>query len=171
MTRIVKAETRDCELLAEIGKQSFLDAHGNSAPKEDIDAFVALNYSKKAFVKELSILGNTYQIIYFKNQAVGFSKIVLNSPNTNIDQEQVTKLDRLYLLKEFYGKNLGDALLIFNIELSKQNNQKGVWLAVWVENKRAINFYSRNGFTIVGSYDFKISKTHANPNHIMYLQY
>lgn len=171
MTRIVKAQTRDCELLADIGKQSFLDAHGKSAAKEDIDAFVALNYSRKAFVKELSTLGNIYQIIYFNNQAVGFSKIVLNSPNTNIDQEQVTKLDRLYLLKEFYGYNLGDTLMSFNIELSKQNNQKGIWLAVWIENKRAINFYLKNGFTIVGSYDFKISGTHVNPNHIMYLRY
>ncbi len=171
MAKIVKVEIEDCELLAKIGKHSFLETHGKSASKGDIDAFLTQNYSRKAFVKELANPDNTYQIIFSKNQAVGFSNIVLNMPNTYIDQQNVTKLDRLYLLKEFQGKNLGNKLLNFNIELSKKNNQKGMWLAVWVENHRAINFYTKKGFTIVGSYDFKISRTHSNPNHIMYLQF
>ena len=55
--------------------------------------------------------------------------------------------------------------------LSKKKQQKGIWLAVWVENKRAIKFYQKAGFKIVGKYDFQISKTHSNPNHIMYLKY
>lgn len=171
MTKIVKAEIEHCELLVKIGKQSFLEAHGKSASKGDIDAFVTQNYSRKAFLKELAYPDNIYQIVFLKNQAVGFSSIVLNRPNTHIDQQNVTKLDRLYLLKEFYGKNLGRKLLDFNIELSKKNNQKGMWLAVWVENHRAINFYTKNGFTIVGSYDFQISRTHSNPNHIMFLEF
>jgi len=75
------------------------------------------------------------------------------------------------LLQEHYGKNLGADLFNFNILLSKKNKQKGMWLAVWTENQRAINFYTKNGFTIVGSYDFKISENHSNPNHIMYLEY
>lgn len=171
MTKIVKVEIEYCELLAEIGNQSFLEAHGKSAAKGDIDAFLTQNYSRKAFVKELANPDNLYQVIFSKDQAVGFSNIVLNMPNTHIDQQHVTKLDRLYLLKEFYGKNLGYKLLNFNIELSKNNNQKGMWLAVWVENHRAINFYTKNGFTIVGSYDFQISRTHSNPNHIMFLEF
>jgi len=171
MCKIVKATVRDCELLAKIGKKSFLDAHSKSASKEDIDTFLSQNYSSKDFAKDIAIADNIYRLIYFKNQAVGFSKVVLHIPNTYIHEPQVTKLDRLYLLKEFYGQNLGDTLLNCNIELSKRNNQKGMWLAVWIENKRALKFYLKNGFTIVGSYDFKISNTHANPNHIMYLEY
>ena len=80
-------------------------------------------------------------------------------------------MSRLYLLKDFYGQNLGKILFDFNIEFSKQYNQTGIWLAVWIENDKAIKFYTKMGFTIVGSYDFRISATHTNPNHILYLEY
>lgn len=171
MVKIVKGEIEYYDRLTEIGIQTFIESHGKSASKEDVDEFLTKNYSCADFKRELANSENKYQIIYFENQMIGYSKIVLNVPNKNINQQHITKLDRLYILKEFYGKNVGNKLLDFNIELSKTNKQKGMWLAVWVENYRAINFYKKNNFTIVGSYDFKISRTHSNPNHIMYLQF
>ena len=80
-------------------------------------------------------------------------------------------MSRLYLLKAFYGLQLGKELFKFNIEFSKQHKQDGVWLAVWIENQRAIEFYRKMGFKIVGNYDFRISATHTNPNHIMFLPF
>ena len=68
-------------------------------------------------------------------------------------------------------KTLNKELFKFNMEFAKQNNQKGIWLAVWIENKRAINFYLKMGFKKVGKFDFKISETHSNPNHILYLKF
>jgi diamine N-acetyltransferase len=80
-------------------------------------------------------------------------------------------MERLYLLKQFYNLKLGAALLHFNIDLSKRNNQAGMWLFTWKENMRAVNFYQKNGFVIIGSHDFKISETHSNPNHLMLLRF
>ncbi|MDX1829678.1 MAG: GNAT family N-acetyltransferase [Lutibacter sp.] len=171
MIKIIKGEIEHCELIAEIGKKSFWESHGKSASKEDIETFVFKTYSKENISKELENLNIKYHIIYYKNKAVGYSKIELNSPNTNIEYKNVTKLDRFYLLKDFYGKNLGKKLFDFNVELSKKNNQKGIWLAVWIKNERAIKFYNKTGFKIVGKYNFQISETHSNPNHIMYLAY
>lgn len=45
-------------------------------------------------------------------------------------------------------------------------------MALCVEkNHRAVNFYLKTGFQITGSYDFKLSDTHSNPNHRMLLLY
>ena len=75
------------------------------------------------------------------------------------------------MLKEFYGLCLGLELLNFNIDLSKKNNEAGMWLFVWKENPRAISFYKKAGFEIIGSYDFKLTETHSNPNHQMFSKY
>jgi ribosomal protein S18 acetylase RimI-like enzyme len=171
MITIFKAEKVHCKTLAEIGKKSFLEAHRQSAPKEDINAYVTSNFSTKKFDDELQNSENIYYLISYKNQVVGYSKLVLNKNNEHITTQQIAKLERLYLLKEFYGLQLGNQLFNFNIDLAIKNNQNGIWLAVWTENFRAIRFYTKLGFKIVGKYNFQISATHFNPNHIMFLSF
>jgi ribosomal protein S18 acetylase RimI-like enzyme len=121
--------------------------------------------------EELNNPENIFHIIYYKGQAAGFSKIIFNRPHPLIGSTAITKLERLYLLKEFYNLKLGLTLFEFIISLSKEENQNGIWLFVWTENQRAVSFYKRNGFEIIGNTDFKISETHSNPNHVMYLKY
>lgn len=171
MHNITKATIQDAKQLAKLAKASFLPAHGHSASTEDIDNYVAANFTEANFVDELSNPDNHYYLIYYNNKMVGYSKITLNTTNKDISAKNVTYMSRLYLLKEFYGLHLGKALFDFNIEFSKQHKQQGMWLAVWIENQRAIDFYTKMGFTIVGEYDFRISETHTNPNHLLYLEY
>lgn len=159
------------DLIIEIGKQSFIESHGNSASLEDVNDFIAKTYSKEALLKEFKDENVKYHILFYKGEVAGFSKIEWNTVHENINSPHLAKLDRIYLLKKYYDKKLGFQLLDFVIELSKKNHQNGVWLAVWVENQRAIRFYSKTGFKIVGEYDFKISETHSNPNHIMHLKF
>jgi GNAT superfamily N-acetyltransferase len=171
MTSIVKAKVNDCELLADICKTSFIESHGSSAAQSDINMYVNKNYDRDVIKAELNDLKNIYHIIYHDMQPAGYSKIIFNVRHTNIYAENVTKLERLYLLENFYGRKCGFELLNFNIELSRKNDQAGMWLFVWKENHRAVNFYERMGFKIIGSYDFRLTETHSNPNHQMYLTY
>ncbi|MBX7043879.1 MAG: GNAT family N-acetyltransferase [Ignavibacteria bacterium] len=171
MNAIVKAGESDAKLLAEIGRQSFIESHGNSASASDINRYVNDTYSEEAIRAELYVKKNLCHILYHGEHCAGYSKIILNASHQNIDKPDVTKLDRLYLLKEFHGRGLGYELLNFNIELSVKNDQSGMWLFVWKENHRAVSFYERTGFRIIGSHDFRISETHTNPNHQMLRTY
>lgn len=171
MINIVKANIEHAELITKIGRQSFLESHGNSASVEDVNRFVLKTYNKENISKEFENKKVLYHMIYVNDKVAGFSKIELNTLNNDINDLNVTKLDRLYLLKEFYGQHVGSKLFDFNIQLSKKQNQTGMWLAVWVENQKAIKFYTNKGCKIVGEYNFKISETHSNPNHIMFLKY
>ena len=171
MNTIVRATVNDAKLLVRIGKTSFLEAHGHSAPKEDIDDYVNLKFNESTFFEELQDSKNQFYIIYHNDAPVGYSKIIFDFPHANIGFNNVTKLERLYVLKEFHHLKLGLELFNFNVQESKKNLQAGIWLFVWVENQKAINFYNKAGFKIIGNYDFKISETHSNPNHQMLLTY
>jgi ribosomal protein S18 acetylase RimI-like enzyme len=171
MINIIKATVNDADVIAQLGKQTFIESHGHSAQKADIDVFVAKYYNTLTVAKEFDNPMVEYHLIKLNGLAVGFSKIEISSPDNNIPEQHVTKLARLYLLDGYHGQNLGASLFNFNIDLSKTKNDKGIWLHVWVENKKAIRFYQKNGFKIVGEHDYEISKTHTNPNHVMYLKY
>jgi ribosomal protein S18 acetylase RimI-like enzyme len=171
MIAIIKATKNDFKLLADIGRQTFLESHGESAGKADIDAYVNDKYSYPVVREELADTNNIYHLIYFDNQPAGYSKIILNSPHSNIEPQNITKLERLYLLKDFYKQKAGLELFNFNVAIAKANKQAGMWLFVWKENERAVNFYLKSGFEIIGSHDFQISATHSNPNHQMFLKF
>ncbi|MEP7145027.1 MAG: GNAT family N-acetyltransferase [Ferruginibacter sp.] len=171
MNSIVKAKEKDFMVLADIGKISFLESHGNSAAPADINKYTNEKYNPKVFKDELGDPNNIYHIIYIDDNPAGYSKIIFNSPHSNIPIKNITLLERIYLLKEYYNLRLGSELLQFNIELSQKNKQAGMWLFTWKENQRAIGFYKKYGFIITGSHDFKITDTHSNPNHQMCLMY
>lgn len=171
MTTIVRANSADYALLTEIGVPSFLTAHAHSATKEVVDAYISEKYSLEAFKRELEEDRNIYHIIHHDGKPVGYSKIILNAAHEDIAKPNVTKLERLYLLKEYFGKHLAQELVEFNINYAKNSWQEGMWLYVWTENSRAVAFYKKAGFKVIGAYDFKLSGDHYNPNHHMYLDF
>jgi ribosomal protein S18 acetylase RimI-like enzyme len=171
MVSIVPASEKDLQLLSEIGRLTFLESHGHSAPPGVINNYAEEKYNAGAVKAELNEPANIFHIITSNNKPAGYSKIILNRLHPAIKQKNITKIERLYLLKEFYDLKLGHTLLQFNIDISKRNEQAGMWLYTWKENQRAVNFYTKKGFEIIGSYDFQLSESHSNPNYLMFLQY
>ncbi|MEO6819055.1 MAG: GNAT family N-acetyltransferase [Ginsengibacter sp.] len=171
MTSIVAATEDDTRILCELSKQTLMESHGNSAPEEDLDQYILENYNEKTIRAELKDPKNIYYLLYHNEELVGYSKIILNVPYKDGVDKNMAKLNRIFLLKKVYDQKLGVKLLTFNINLLKQHHQAGVWLYTWTENERAIKFYKKNGFKIVGSHDFKISDNHINPNHLMFLDF
>jgi len=171
MVSVIKATERDYNSIVSIGKISVAESHRDSCSAEDMNEFLERNYNSDAIREELNDINNIYYIINYNDKPVGFSKIILNAKHPNIITENVTKLDRIYLLKEFYGLKLGLELLNFNIELARNNNQSGIWLYTWIGNNRAINFYLKAGFTIIGSHKFYVTKTHYDLSHQLFLNF
>lgn len=169
MTNIRRVVTKDAELLSELSIATFLPAHGHSAPKKDIDNYLKANFTPKNLTKEISEENNLFHFVYKDNKIAGYSKIILNQSEKFTKTQNTTYLSRIYLLPEYYGLGLGEALFDFNLAIAKRNIQTGIWLFVWVENKKAISFYNKMGFKKIGQANFKISETHSNPNHVLYL--
>lgn len=171
MNLIISSTVHDAEELSRIARQSFIESHGHSASVENITAYVNSKFTFSAFEEELKNLNYIYNHVVRDGQIIGYSKIVFNCESENIEIVNITKLERLYLLQEFHSLKLGQSLLEYNIQLAKQNHQKGIWLYVWKENTRAYHFYLKNGFQIIGEYDFKISANHSNPNYQLFLAF
>jgi ribosomal protein S18 acetylase RimI-like enzyme len=63
-----------------------------------------------------------------------------------LQDEGALEIERIYVLKDFHGKSVGQVLYNKAIDIAKEKKTKYVWLGVWEENPRAISFYKKNGF-------------------------
>ena len=169
--RIVKPTNKDISNLTRLAVKTFIESHAHSSPKADFEDYLQKNFTEKTFKTELADKKNCYYLLYFDEELVGYSKVTFNQSSSIIEAKNIAKLERIYLLESAHGKGLGNLLFDFNIKLAKEANQDGIWLFVWVENHKAIQFYTKQGFKIVGSHDFAISETHSNPNHQLFLKF
>jgi ribosomal protein S18 acetylase RimI-like enzyme len=54
------------------------------------------------------------------------------------------------------GSGIGAALMRAVLDAARRNGRKTLWLGVWERNARAIAFYERWGFEVVGEHVFRL---------------
>lgn len=168
---ILPATEAERSIIAHIGRISVEEAHQHSCSAEDMQTFFSATYNEVAIGAELADKANIYHLLYAGGRQAGFSKIIFSASHPSLPEQNVTKLDRIYLLTEFYGTGLGHELLQFNVKLSRQQQQSRMWLFTWKGNTRAVRFYQKCGFEIIASHRFKVTETHYNEHHHMLLRY
>lgn len=171
MVALRRLTTADAGLLSEIGGITLIQSHGHSAPAEVMQAYREKAFSPDACRAELADERNVFHAAFYQDRPAGYSKIIFDSPHPAVPLQPVTKLERLYLLNEFFSLKLGHRLLAQAIELSTAYGDQGMWLNVWKGNGRAIRFYEKQNFKTVGESEFVLTETHSNPNWVMALRY
>jgi ribosomal protein S18 acetylase RimI-like enzyme len=77
---------------------------------------------------------------------IGYLKLNFGASQTELKDNNALEIERIYVLKEFHGKKVGQFLFDKAIEIAKEYHVAYVWLGVWENNKRALQFYTKNGF-------------------------
>jgi ribosomal protein S18 acetylase RimI-like enzyme len=54
---------------------------------------------------------------------------------------QCAEIHRIYVLQTYHGKNIGQQLLDFALQMGHHKRASYIWLGVWEENHRALKFY------------------------------
>ena len=170
MWTIIKGTPKHVSELTELGRITFMESHGHCATEKEVNEYLNTHLIHEKFLSELKDKKNLFYLVMLEGTMIGYSKIILNSENPNHPSEEITKMERLYVLKAHHGTGIAKKLFEFNVELAKENLQQGIWLNVWVENERAIQFYKKSGFKNIGSYSFIVSENHSNPLHVLFLE-
>jgi diamine N-acetyltransferase len=66
------------------------------------------------------------------------------------------EIKRLYVLHRFQHRGLGRLLMNQILATARQDGIRELFLRVQKVNRNAVNFYSRNGFRVVGEEPFRI---------------
>lgn len=117
------------------------------------------DYLEKAFnmskmQDELLNDSSKFYFLYADEKLAGYLKLNEGLAQTDIKDSDSMEIERIYVLKEFHGKALGSVLMNKAIEIAKAREKKYLWIGVWENNDKAMKFYKRNGFYIIGQHSF-----------------
>ena len=89
---------------------------------------------------------------------IGYLKLNFGDTQTELKDANAVEIERIYVLNEFQGKKVGQLFYDKAIEIAIERKADYVWLGVWEENKRALNFYRKNGFLEFDKHIFKLGE-------------
>ncbi|WP_435138240.1 GNAT family N-acetyltransferase [Formosa sp. A9] len=153
---IRKISLNDINELQQIGKLTFAETFSSVNSEENMKAYLEKGFSLEKLTQELEDQNAEFYFAELDKATIGYLKVNVGQSQTEIKDKSALEIERIYVLKEYHGKKVGQMLYDKAIALANEKQVEYVWLGVWEENSRAIRFYKKNGFTAFDKHIFKL---------------
>ena len=156
-----RIEKNELAQLSTIAKKTFFNTFINTCTAEDMNGFLEENYNDEKLLSELNNSSYHYFFATINNEVVGYLLFTEEYKHLSILQQwKALELKRIYVLQQYQGKGVAQALMNFYMDFAIKNNYEVVWLGVWEQNEKAKAFYAKYGFIDSGyTHDFPIGNT------------
>lgn len=160
---IREAIPEDALCIGVLGMQVFLDTYATEGIRSSIANEALQAFAPHVIAELIAQPGTALLVAETKGHLVGFAQIKLNANHSMIDTAGAAELQRLYIQERFTGCGLGHKLLQAAEQSAARDGAALLWATVWVGNERALGFYPRRGYAVLGSptYTFQ-GETHGN---------
>jgi ribosomal protein S18 acetylase RimI-like enzyme len=144
----------DAELVADLSRQTFYESFAGDNTEENMDKFMNLQFTKERLIDEVKQPWQLFFLAYIKDEPVGYVKLREGSVPTQLDARLCLEIARIYSVHHKIGKGVGKKLMQTCHQIARQKEKTILWLGVWKQNQRAIDFYRAWGFEIFGEQEF-----------------
>lgn len=155
--------------LQNISRQTFLETYSSGNTETDMLKYLDEEFAIEKLKTELNDKSSEFYFAILEGEIIGYIKINFGESQTEIRDGKSLEIQRIYVLKEFQGKKIGKALYRKAVEVAKQKELEYLWLGVWEENPKAIQFYEKIGFIAFDKHVFQLGND-AQTDIMMKLQ-
>lgn len=153
---IRKVTSDDIYQLQTIGRQTFFETFSEGNTEENMAKYLEEGFSYEKLNEELKDINSETYFATHENEIIGYLKLNVGKSQTELKDDNALEIERIYVLNKFHGKNVGQKLYEKAVQIANWKNCNYLWLGVWEENSRAINFYKKNGFVEFDQHIFKL---------------
>ncbi len=153
---IQKLTIADIHVLQSISVQTFVEAFAADNTETDMQIYIHQYLSHKKLLSELENEHSAFYLARQHEKPVGYLKVNFGHAQSELHEIQSLEIERIYVVAEMIGKNVGAQLMDKAISIAKENQMTSIWLGVWEKNTRAIRFYEKHGFVKFTTHKFML---------------
>jgi diamine N-acetyltransferase len=146
----------DAEALVSIGIRTFRDTFDEMNTPENMILYLNANFTVKKIREEINESGTLFFLAEIDDQLVGYARIRSNKSTDAEGLKNPMEIERLYVDKKQIGQRIGYLLMKTCMQYAEEKNYQTVWLGVWENNERALEFYRKWGFVKFGQHVFML---------------
>jgi len=156
--RIERVRPADMDVLQAIGKQTFQETFAPHNSEQNMVRYLDESFTAQRLAAEIGNEASEFYFALLGDRVIGYMKLNSGASQTEMQESDGIEIERIYVLKEYHGKQVGQLLFEWAMEIARDRRFGYVWLGVWEHNKRAIRFYEKNGFVPFDKHVFRLGE-------------
>lgn len=157
---IRRATAADAPALALIGAATFLETYSTILPGHDLVAHCAANHSAHKYA---GLLADPTCTVWLAEAPLGapIGYLVLMPATLPVEGPQPGDYEvmRIYVLAPYHKTGVGHRLMNLAIEEARTKHAPRLVLGMHNDNRRALDFYQRKGFSVIAARKFIVGNT------------
>ena len=153
---INKASMEDLEVVQNLGIKTFSETFAADNSEEAMKKYLEESFNTEKVRSELANPDSLFYVAWEEDEPVGYLKVNSGKAQTELQDETSLEIERIYVKKSHHGKKVGQLLYDQALETAQSLKKTYLWLGVWEENLRALNFYKKNGFVEFDKHIFRL---------------
>ncbi|WP_241241890.1 GNAT family N-acetyltransferase [Sphingobium algorifonticola] len=147
----------DAAILSLIGGATFLETFGDSIDADNLLAHARGPHGEAYYAALLADPGARCWLAELPGTGAPVGYQVLTAPDLpGIAQPGDIELKRIYIFSRYHGGGLAGRLLDAAVAAARAMGKRRMLLGVYGENHRAIAFYRKAGFAMIGERNFTV---------------
>jgi len=156
--KIEAVKKTQIEALRQIVETTFLDTFAHLNVPENIAIYSAQAFTPTQIQNEFNNKNSFFFFIYDDDEVAGYLKLNIEDAQTESDLDNAVEIERIYIIRSLQGRGLGKTLFEFSLQFANDRSAAWLWLGVWDQNAKAIDFYKRLGFREFSQHAFNLGK-------------
>lgn len=148
----------EVEVLCEVAKATFIATYSDHNTPENMKLYVREHFNYQRMIKEVNQPDIHYFIAIKNEQIIGYTKLNEGAAQTESKFPNTLEIERIYVIPSQHKKGIGALLLQEAIRLARKKDFSQIWLGVWDQNTKAIDFYERSKFYKDGIHPFVLGE-------------
>ena len=145
----------DVDKLAAFAAVKFVEAYRDQTPMSQLTTYADENLSAACIRQEIADPFARLFVAEDEGELTGYALLKLEStPECELSAEKPAQLQRIYVDPLWQGRGVARELLGRCLAEARASGCDCLWLSVWDANPRAIRFYLKSGFQIIGEQPF-----------------
>jgi ribosomal protein S18 acetylase RimI-like enzyme len=153
---IRRAMVDDAAALAAFGARTFAETFGAFHTPADLAMHLAEAFGVAQQTAELADPAMVTLVAERDGALAGFTQVVSGEVPADVTGPAPIEIKRFYIDAPYHGTGMAQQLIAAAVDVARARGAQTIWLGVWEHNRRAIAFYTRQGFTHVGAHTFVV---------------
>lgn len=155
----------DAPLLAHMAERMFRDTYG-ATHGAMLDPYCAKAFAPGVQERELAEPGAGALIAEAHGEPAGYAQYRRRPSPVGVDDADAVEIARFYIDRAHHGRGVAQQLMDATLARAADDGARTVWLQAAEYNARALAFYARQGFRLVGRIPFDFAGVREN-DHLL----